>query len=331
MEYRHTVLIDDVTPSADETRDDDLPVNPLSHIIITIKALNNGTNTKATLAQLLSALETVEVLREGSAIVSISGADLFALNCVLLGREPWQENVIDTDNAVRALTLVLPFGRNLYDPNECLPATQRGELSLRQTIDIADTGYDGYIYQVETVELLDASPSQHLKYTTLNHTPSSTGESDIDLPMGLSYVGLLMWATTIPTGTAWTSTIDDVTFLVDNMEHYTRSANWESLHGMLMNRLSPANAWAEKIHLENTAGSYSQNADTDTEQQVDTDIANYAFLDFDPMQDDNFLFDSSGVSDLTLRITAGDTNACRVIPVQLMSAGGGRALAGGRG
>jgi len=319
MEYRRTTLLDDVVPSADETRDDDLPVNPLSHLIITIKVLNNA--AKATLSDILSALEMIEVLREGSAIVSISGADLYALDCVLFGHEPWQENVVDTDNAVRALSLILPFGRVLYDPNECLPATRRGELSLRQTVDIADTNYDGYIYQVETVELLDATPKQHLKYTTINYTPSATGEGDVDLPIGLDYAGILLWGTTVPTGTSWTTTIDKLTFLVDNVEKYVRSVNWESLHGSFINRLAPAGAWGEKIHVENLAAAYTQNADTAPEQQVDTDLVNYAYVDFDPLHDDSYLFKSAGVSDLALRIDAGDTNATRIVPVQLKAVG----------
>jgi len=321
-EYRHTVLAEDYTPSADETKDWDLPVNPLSFIALTVKCLNAGTNTKATLAQILSAIENIEVLRFGSAQVSLSGADLYALNCVLLGKEPWQENVINTDNAVRHLTMVIPFGRKLYDPTECLPATIRGELTLRIQMDIADTGYDGLMLQIETIELLGANPQRHLKYTTITHTPSATGDSDIELPIGNPYLGLLLYSTTIPTGTSWTTTINKATILAANVEKYVREVAWETLHGMLMNRLSPANAWAEKFHMENLAATYTQNADTATEEQDDSDIANYAYIDFDPLGDGQFLFETAGLSDLKLRIDAGDTNAVRVVPIELKSAGG---------
>jgi len=319
VQFRHVTLIDDEALSSAGTNTWDLPINPMSHLIITIKALNNGTNTKATLANLLAALTNIEVLRFGSAIVSISAADLYALNCVLLGKEPWQENVINTDNAVRHLSLILPFGRKLYNPDECLPATIRGELSLRITNVASGTGWDGLILQVDTIELLDANPRQHLKYTTLTATPSATGAYDIELPIGLRYVGLLLYSTTIPDGTSWTTTIDKVTLLANDSAKYYRQVNWESLHGELINKLSPANAWAEKFHMENTASSYTQNADTATEEQDDTDIAHYSYMDFDPAGNDEFLFDSSGLSSLVLRVQAGDTNAIRVIPVQLMT------------
>ena len=315
-EFRHTVVIQDETPAADGTRDEDLPIHPISHVIFTVKCLNNGTNTKATLAQILGAIESVEILKGGSAVVSLNGADLYALDCILLGHEPWQENVINTDNATRALSLIIPFGRRLYDPTECMPAQPKGELTFKTKYDIADTGYDGLILQVETVELLGAEPTHHLKYTTKTDTPSATGWADLDLPIANEYLGLLLYGTTVPTGTSWTTTLDQLTFLVDNVERYFRETNWESLHGMLINRLSPANAWAEKFHLENIAGSYTQNADTATEEQDDTSLANYAYMDFDPTGDGAYVFDTSGHSSVKLHYKAGDTNAFRVIPVE---------------
>jgi len=260
--FRRTVVVQDETPTADGTYDYDLPINPLSHLIFTHKCLNAGVNTKATLAQMLGAIEKVEITQFGATVISLNGADLYALNCYLLGKQPWQGNIINTDNAVRFMTLMIPFGRKLYDPGECMPATARGELTLKIQTDIADTGYDGVIFQVEAVELLEATPTRRLKYTTISHTPSATGESDIDLPIGNPYVGLLVYSTTVPDGT---------------------------------------------------------NVDTAAEEVVDTDLENYAVLDFDPRGNDMFLCETAGASSVTLRINAGDTNACRVIPIELVS------------
>jgi len=319
MEYFQSTVIDEFTPSADGTKEENLGIRPISHLYINIKCLNNGTNTKATLAQILGALESVEILAGGKSIVSLNGADLYALNCVLLGHEPWQENVINTDNAVRHLTLVVPFGRRLFDPAECLPARPKGEYVVKLQYDIADTGYDGLILHVEQVELPGASPEAYLKYTTKTDTPSATGWQDLDLPTGNKYVGILLWGTTIPSGTSWTTTLDEVTLLADNSEVYIREASWETLHGALINRLSPANAWAEKFHMENLASDYTQNADTATEEQDDSDIANYAYIDFDPTGDGTFIYDTSGVGSFKLHYNAGDTNAFRVIPIELVT------------
>lgn len=318
MEFFRSVVAQDVTISADGTVSHDLEIRPTSHIVFTIKCLNSGTNTKATLAQILGAIEKVEILRFGASIVSISGADLYALNTILLGREPWQENVVNTDNAVRHLSLVIPFGRRLYDPNECFPETTAGELSLQYTVDIADTGYDGFIEQIEQVEIIGAKPKRYLKYMTKSYTPSATGAAEVDLPRGNLYAGILLYGTTVPTGTAWTTTIDKVRLLVNNEEHYYGICNWESLHGELISKCSPAGAWSEKIHMENTDATYTQNADTAAEEQDDTALANYVYLDFSPNNSDDFLLSTRELSGLKLEITAGDTNATRITPVELV-------------
>ncbi len=314
MEFRRTPVVADVTPAADGSTTVDLPVNPISHLIVTIKALNES--AKVTTAQLLGAVENLEVLKFGAAQAAIRAADLYALNCVLIGKEPWQENVTDLDNATRMVTLIMPFGRKLFDPTECLPATIRGELTFRYTVDIADTGYDGLIMQVEAVELLGAKPTRHLKYVTATATPSATGNMDVELPIGNKYVGILLWGTTVPTGTAWTATIEQVTLFVDNVEKYYREAYWESLHGDLIRKCAPANAFAEQFHTENTNATYAQNADTSAEEQDDTTISNYSYMDFDPTGDESYMLESRGLSDLALRINAGDTNALRVISIE---------------
>lgn len=315
MRFIHSVLRQDVTES-DGTVTIDLPTHPISHIVYTVKVLNAGSNTKATLAQILGGIEKVEVLFKGSAVISLSGADLYALNCVLFGKEPWQENVINTDNATRMLTLIIPFGTAMYDAKRCLFATKKGELQLKLTLDVADTGYDGMISQIETVELLEASADEHIKVTTLNKTASS-GDFDVDLPIGNKYLGILLYSTTVPTTTSWTTTIDKIKLMVDNIQYGYAETNWESLHGMLINRLAPAGAWGEKIHLENTAASYTQNADTAAEEQVDTDIAHYALLDFGIGVPEDFVLNSAGLSRFHLRITGGDTNALRILPIEL--------------
>jgi len=318
MEFFRSVVAQDIT-EADGTKTYDLQIRPTSHLVIGIKVLNLTANTKASVAQILGALEKVEVLRFGSTEVAISGVDLYALNCILLGHEPWQENVLNLENSTRCINLIVPFGRKLYNPLECFPETKAGEAQLKLTVDISDTGYDGYISQVEQVELPAAKPTRHLRYMTKDYTPSATGAYEVDLPRGNLYAGILMWGTTVPTGTAWTTTIDKLRLLVNNTETYFGMCNWEALHGELINRCSPAINYGDGLVMENAASAYTQNADTGTFEQDDTALANHIYLDFSPNKEDDFLLDSKGLTGLSLDITAGDTNATRIIPVELMT------------
>jgi len=319
-EFRRTILVDDVTPSADGDYTYDLPVDPISHITLTVKCLNSGTNTKATLAQILGAIENVQVIYRGSAIFQVSGADLYALNTILFGKQLMQENVINTDAATRAVTLILPFGRKLFDPAECFVATKRGELQLKVTVDIADTGYSGIIFLFETTELIGATPANYLKVYTLYKTPSAAGDLDIDLPRGNKLAGILLWGTTIHSTTAWTTTIDKVQLLLNNVRRYYCETKAEALHGEMGVLAGPANAFAEKFHRENTDTSYVSGADTATEEADDSNLSNYQFMNLGINMPADYIIDTAPLSEIKVRITAGDANPLRVIPIEIVAA-----------
>ncbi len=298
MEYRRSVIAQNESIAASAVTTYDLPVNPLSHLNFTMRFLN--VTDEATLAEILSRLTKIEVTRFGAAITSISGADLHKLNAVLLKRLPILSNQIATDNAARSISLVIPFGRTLYNPAECLPATTKGELKLQITLDGTETALDNIKYQIEAVELLGATPKAHLKVTTVTQTMASGVDNDTDLPIGNKLAGILLFSTTIPATTVYTTTIDRFKFLMNNVEKMIQSTNWESLHGDLINRLG---------HNE----VYDASADND-------DVANYALVDFSPSNDDTFLVDTKGASRVVTKITAGDASAVRIMPLEIVSA-----------
>lgn len=295
-EFLRTVVVQNASITAGDVKTYDLPVNPLSHILLNLQCLN--VTDEAALAEILARLTKVEVLLRGASVYSLSGADLFALNMVLFSQNPVLTNQVATDNATRNITLVLPFGRKLMNMAECFPASRKGELQLQITFSSTETACDNVVLQVETVELIGANPTKYLKVTTLSKTPAATGDVDVDLPIANLLAGIMLFGTTVPTGTATTATIDTVKLLKDNRESYFALANWESLHGELLARCG---------HREEYDGS----ADND-------DIKNYAFMDFAPSGTDEFLYDTKPAANLKLRVSAGDTNALRALPVELV-------------
>jgi hypothetical protein len=134
--------------------------------------------------------------------------------------------------------------------------------------------------------------------TTQTKTPAATGDNDVDLPINNKLAGVFIFSTTVPTGTATTTTVDTVKLLADNKETLFGLANWESLHGELLNRLG---------HREDYDGS----ADND-------DISKYALMDFSPMAMDEYLLETKDFASLKLRVNAGDTNVFRAIPLELV-------------
>ena len=295
MEFLKSIVIDNETIAADGIATYDLPVNPVSHLILTICCLN--VTDEATIANLCELVTNVHVLHRGTTVLQMSSADLHALNHILLRKTPITGPQIADDNGVRYLSHVIPFGRKLYDPNECFPQSRRGELQIQLDCDIETTEADGLILQLEAVELYGANPSRYLKASTLTLGTPILGFNDLPLPIGNPHSGILLFGTTIPTTTTWTATIEQLELLADNKERYFASTNWESLRGELINRCG------HEFGYQVACG--------------DDHIPNYAFLDFDPRQNDQFLFNTAGLNALILRITAGDTEELRAIPLEL--------------
>src|SRR5579863_5249571 len=216
-----SVLTQSDTVTASTVVTYDLPVNPLSFIALTITALNNtGTITNyQLLAGFLKLVSNIAVLYKGQAIISGSLSDVCILNYFLNGMQPNMLNPEKTDDDVRTVTVPICFARNPYDVNECLFATRKGELQLQITYSAGTTGIDGVAMQIETLELLDAQPQSFCKYTTLSRTPTATGFSDLDLPIGNDHLGYLLFGTTIPSSTSLNSTIGQVKLLLDNVEY----------------------------------------------------------------------------------------------------------------
>jgi hypothetical protein len=319
-QFLRQVLVQDETLNVSTTRTDDLPVNPLSVIFFTFKF----TNSTATLTNYsiiraaLASISKVEVLFQGSAVVSGSLADLARMNALLIHHPPHQIRMTHTNADVRAVTIPILLGRRPYWMQECFPAVRRGELQLQTTVAAAQTGVATPILQVETVELLGASPSRFLKYTTISKTPAATGDHDMDLPIGNKIAGVLLFGTTPPSGASFNASIDQLRLLVDNVEAYYARANWETLNGEIAMRALGGVQSSDLTILENLAGAYTQNATSD-KQNVNPDFfEEYSFLDLDPLTDDQYLLDTKGRARIHLRINAQAADAVRVMPLELV-------------
>jgi len=298
MKYRRSVIAQDQSVALSSITTFDLPVNPLSFLMFTMRFLN--VTDEATLAQVLARITNVTVTRFGATIFSMSGTDMHKVNAIMLGNAPILSNQVATDNAARYLSMVVPFSRALYSPLEGLPATQRGELKLQVEMSASETDVDNVSLQIEAVEMLGATPKQYLKITTLSLTPVSGVENDAVLPMGNKYAGIAIFSTTVPTGTAFTTSADKVRLLIDNVEDTVAASNWESIHGELIRKMG---------HRQD----YDASADND-------DFSLYGLLDFSPLNDDSYLVDTKGKSSAVLKITGGDTNAIRVFPIEIVAA-----------
>jgi len=281
---------------ATEVKEIDLPVNPISHIIVTLQGFN--VTDESTLAEILGFLNKVTVLYKGKSIFNMESEDLFALNCFLLKAAPCLTTSTATDNVSRALSLIVPFGRRLFNPIECLPKTRKGELKLQLDCTVPATSFDNGIINIQCVELPEATPENYLKATLMNvSAPGAVGDNDVDLPMGNYIAGVLLWSTTAFQTSSHVQGIDEARILVDNSEYGYVSGKFLSHIGQSIANLG------QLVRVPAAAGELI--------------TQHYCYLDYDPVRDNQFLIDTLSVSSFKVRLTMGVDEASKVMAVEV--------------
>lgn len=323
MEFIHSVLAQNETVTQNTVRSYDLPVNPLSFILLTLKFTQTAIGGLAGDWDKVDAMiAKVEVLYKGSAIYSSNGSDLCALDNMLLGYEPWINNRLGVDEEETFFTFLIPLGRKLYCPRECFPRSVRGELILQITYQAVFQEFDEVRAQIETVELPEASPERFLRVTTLSITPSAIGELDVELPIGNLLAGVLFFGTTKPAGAADTFTLQYSQLLIDNQRRYFSHINAESWRQMAAIRHKPPIAHAYHQH-QLVATPPAQFDMTGPVLYRNDWTLQHMWWDFDPLRDGTYLLDTAGASDIVARIYAGAQDALRVLPCELVASGKG--------
>lgn len=314
--FIHSILRANAAIAADGDEVIDLPVNPLSVILLHLSPLNEtaAPANYAFMGALLSALDSIRVSHKGSAIVDLNGFDLAALDLLYHRSGLFQANAVRTDDDRRSLTIPIFFGRRAYLPNECFPETKKGELQLSITWDIADTGFDGLRRSIETIELPEASPEFVQKVTTLAQTFAATGQNDVDLPIGNVIRAILLWGTTGFAGAAPVPTWGQIELMKDNRQTHFSATDFEvskAQAGLLGCQYPPDQ---DHIHgLDPTAVAY---ADSDRPQVAVSKAEHYTLLHLDPTFDDLYSLVTEGSGRVNVRCDAETADAVRVLPIE---------------
>jgi hypothetical protein len=331
----HSVLVPSRTlePEAEELSFD-LPVNPLTAVILSLRALNSTatiTDYAAEAQQIMSKISRVTVRYRGATIKDGDPVDLAMVDGGLSGWWPLQGGMSSSNGDARSITWPVLFGRRPYDPTECFPATRRGDLVL--TVNTADdpTGLTDYTLQVETIELLDAVPERFVKVTTIEQTFDAVGPHTVDLPIGNKLLGLLLRAATFPSAVSLESSFGEVALEVDNVEVLYSRALWRGLHSLWRRRTNTDWLRQGHVHTENTAGTYAQNARTlAAEENLDL-MLRYGYVEMDPLGDLSYALNTRDAADVTLEVQSEveDEDASRVLPIEYVETGASPTGGGG--
>ena len=319
--FIHSILSPNQLIAADGDLSYDLPVNPLSAVLLHIAPLNECTDldTYSFIGGLLSALDNVRITHKGSAVVDACGYDLAILALVYHKLGLWQSGAENDDGFRRSLVVPVLFGRNCYMPTECFPETKKGELIMTCTWDIADTAFDGLRVSIETIELPEAAPEFVQKVTTLAQTFAAVGQNDVDLPIGNIIRALLLWGTTSYTGAAPAPTWGQLEVLKDNRQHGYTSTDWEVSRCIMGLTGVPYPPTFTHIHDLDSVAAAEQDV---REPQVQlTKEEYYTLLQFDPLRDDLYSLETAGSGRVNVRCDAEAANAVRVLPIEKVPVG----------
>lgn len=319
--YTQSILAANQAVAADGVQVFDLPVGPLSAVLVHLSPLQESSTITShrLLEGLLSAIDNLVISFRGASVVAANGVDLAVLALLWHRFHIWQSGAVETDNARRSLVLPVMLGRKPFDVTECFPATKKGELQMSVTWDIADTGFDGLRISIETLELPGATPDFVQKTTTLARTFAATGQNEIDLPIGNFLRGVLCFGTTGFAGATPAPSLGQIQLLKDNLQQFLSASDFEVLRGVLGLKgiLFPPDL--RHIHGVNAAGA-GQEATQEPGIGASIDD-NYVLVDLDPRHDDTFGMETEGASRVHLSIAAETADAVRVIPIERVKSG----------
>jgi len=262
----------------------DLPTSALSHIMITMDG--NMLVDELTLAEAVAFINKIEVTRRGVTVLALESEDLYGENCYLYRNRPVFTQKQYGANILATLSLIVPFGRKIYDPNECYPATKKGDLTLAVDTTLPVTTLENAELNIETIELPGANPRKHLKSSAMTITaPGKLGDNDIELPTGNDIVCIQVRMTTMSGIVNNTFGVNGVSILVENKQFGYAYASAQCLIGDMINLLDTQHG--------NIAA------------QGDVQPLNMVYVDYDPCRNDEMLLHTAGKSSVKIRLDMG--------------------------
>lgn len=295
----------------------DLPVNPLSAILLSLEVTNvapAALDTYQAIDDVIDQITSIIVKHKGESIIQGSLRDLMVLNAVKCGRFPGWHSMSQVDNDIRTYTFPLCFGRRMFDPKEAFPATTRGNLTMELTAGADGAGYDDINVQVEAIELIEADPEAYLKYTTQARA-SVVGQFDQSLPIGNPILAILGFDTTMAAQGVGTSSWGTIKLLKDNVEQYFPNSDAQVLAAMLAGMLYKGGSWIGHTHQFNGAAAGLDETD-EADYRASIGGGGYFLLDFDPLGDGTYMLETEGAADLKVRGNGDAAAAVRLLPIE---------------
>jgi hypothetical protein len=295
-----------------------LGVNPVAAIDVMLTGTWSGASNTLGPATILSHFASFRITRKGAAMIDVIARDAPFVGLMIADFTPFYQAGANVAGSRFALGFRMPFTTRPGDPEQCLPAVNRGDLLFEYTSNALPGTISALNISLMQMEVPGINPTNFIRTTTLQRTPTATGDLDVDMPGGGLMIGASLFGTTVPNAGANTKTINTARILFNNEEEQIVSSTWEHLAMLAIQRGGDIPSLIDHVHIENSAAAYTQNVITNGPQNQVSTFANYAYLDLDPTRDGRFALDlrndgtNRGLGQI--RLNCGDTQPLRVIP-----------------
>ena len=192
---------------------------------------------------------------------------------------------------------------------------------LQITYAAAGADFDDLRMSIETVELLEVSPQQFLKQTTLSATPTANVPLDIPLPIGNDICDIVFWQHQKQVGTSDTAALDKIEILVDNINQFYPESFVETLQNMAGRKRCPPGYWGLHTH-KLIVAAYAQGDQTNVPTPANHMLSYYIHLPFDIFNNGEYALKTQGASSVITRLDVVAFGALRIIPLEIVSSSG---------
>lgn len=263
----------DYDPAADGIYTFDLSDEALAAIWITIKG--DLVAADMCIDDYLLSCTTLDVVMGGFNVVHYNASlKAMIMNCKLKGAWPYLVNSSQTIDDVAGVTFPILFGAPYINEEMALPRSLNNRKRLIMTLDIATAALDDLLIDVCEVILPGATPKGAIKQEEVSVAAKGTGDKDVWLQTNWDLLKLLLYSPTVPTGAAYTATIERAYMEIDDFYFGYSNVPWEILHGELMDELEGSGPVEDHIHADPSSGN------TGMPVGLEHWIAHYAQMDF---------------------------------------------------
>ena len=293
MEFLREKCLIDHQSTADETIEFLLPQNPISFIVIDVVAELTDSSGPMEWPQFAKHIRLINIRYDHRIILFTDGSEQNALYCGLTGRQPgyYRDRHIETNFGMSSI--IIPFGRELFNTDEMCPEVDRGRLDMTVQIDAVRDNSTNPTINVTAITIPQAKPTKMLTYYARSAELSAGVEYFHDIKRSGLLVGQLLADYALPSGIDGPYMWDDVYLLLDRRPYYYHGIDWEEIWNQW--------AWRRQNY-------YDQATWGDNAYQRFVSLEEFAWLDYDPDKSLRFAPDLTQYEKAEIRHVCGVSN-----------------------